>query len=216
MTVPSKDFTFTGGVGNKIFAAQVNQNFDELYNWANGNVQADALKPGDGLFDSYKTILRGGIALGDTSGTGVNTLFGLGEGGSGWLDTVTGLQPPVGLYWDDADFAVALKTLKLRLRAQAYVNSILTGITFTCGLHSLASLGGVPDAIGFNLTDAAVADSTVAFANPATLTAAQGSSGDFTVPADGHYFFGVKTSAALAADSLIHILMQLQVRAVSV
>jgi hypothetical protein len=161
---------------------------------------------------TYKTILSGALSIGDGSGSGTGTIFQVCENGTGVLDTAVFSSPPVGLYFDDADYTVANLTQRLRIRAQLYPNSIASATTFTVGLHSLASIGGVADGTGLNVTDTAVSGSTVAFATPATLTAAQSNSGDFAIPADGHYFLCVTTAAAVATDSLVTIRIQLQTR----
>ncbi len=59
---------------------------------------------------------------------------------------------------------------------------------------------------------AAVAGSTFAINTPAADSSNNGASGDFALPAAGHYCLGVVTTAAVAASSHLHLTARLMMR----
>ena len=109
------------------------------------------------------------------------------------------------LYFDDADYTIASKTQKLRLRAQQVTAAVPPGTTLTVGLYPVTAITATTFTIG-----AVVSGSTVAFVSTAASTMAQGNSGDFTVPADGYYAFGVASSGttAVSSDNTLHYQLQ--------
>lgn len=108
------------------------------------------------------------------------------------------------------DYAVAGKTLKLRLRAQVAANATKPALKFTFGLYPITVAGG---ANTINVTlGTVVPGSTVEFNEPAASAVTLGSSGDFAVPADGAYVFGVVNSAKLTASAFVGLNAQLQTR----
>lgn len=115
-----------------------------------------------------------------------------------------------GFYFDDADYAVAGKTLKMRLRAQIATNATKPTLKFTVGLYPV-TVAGAADQIVFTL-GAVVPGSTVEFNEPAASTITPKEAADFTVPADGAYVMGVVTSGALTNNNLSLLNAQLQVR----
>lgn len=121
-----------------------------------------------------------------------------------------GANPLPMFYFDDADYTVANKTQKLRLRAQIGINATKATIKFTVGLYPITVAGGA-DAFTCTL-GTVVSGSTVEFNEPAASTITQGNSGDFTIPADGVYALGVVTSATLTNNSIAKLSAQLQTR----
>lgn len=105
--------------------------------------------------------------------------------------------PPL-IYFDDADFAVASKTQKLRIRAQIAVNGTQPNVTFTVGLYPVTAAGGA-DALTLTL-GTVVGGSTVAFSAPSANTISQSTSSNFTTPSDGAYALGVSLSAQVTAN----------------
>jgi hypothetical protein len=115
-------------------------------------------------------------------------------------------------YFDDADYTVANKTQKLRLRAQIAVNATKLAIKVTVGLYPLTVAGGADE---FKPTlGTVVSGSTVEFNEPAASTVSQGNSGDFTIPSDGAYAFGYVTSGTVTNNNLSLLSAQLQTRSV--
>lgn len=115
-------------------------------------------------------------------------------------------------YFDDADYTVAGKTQKLRLRAQVAANATKPTIKFTFGLYPVTVAGGA--AILTMTLGTVVPGSTVVLNEPAASTVSQGNSGDFTIPADGAYVLGVVTDATMTTNSSALLSAQLQTRSV--
>ena len=113
-------------------------------------------------------------------------------------------------YFDDADYLVSSKTQKLRVRAQVLVNATAPAITYTVGLYPL-TIAGLIDVLTPTL-GTVVTGSTVALASPPASTVTQANSGDFTIPADGAYAFGVVMSATIANNSKVAFCAALQTR----
>jgi hypothetical protein len=115
-----------------------------------------------------------------------------------------------GIYFDDADFTVASKTQRLRVRAQVWTNGTAPGITFTTGLYPVTVVGGA-DALNA-IPGTVVTGSTVAIASPVINSITQGNSGDFTAPTDGQYMFACLTSGTIANNAAVVVTAQLQTR----
>lgn len=112
-------------------------------------------------------------------------------------------------YFAKADYEVAGKTQKLRLRAQTITGTTAPAVTYTFGLYPLSSVSGGTFTVG-----SVASGSTVAFATPSGNTLNQANSGDFTIPADGYYAVGIVISGSTAAGSANGFSFQLQTRSV--
>jgi hypothetical protein len=107
------------------------------------------------------------------------------------------------LYLDPADYAVAGKTTKYRLRAMLGTNATAPTSTFTFGLYPVTAIAGGAGVVVFTL-GAVTSGSTVAFVAPGASSLNQNNSGDFTAPSDGYYVAGVAiTVANMVANSAI-------------
>lgn len=115
-------------------------------------------------------------------------------------------------YFASADYEVAGKTQKLRLRAQIACNATKPTIKFTAGLYPVTVAGGATES-KFTL-GTVVSGSTVAINEPAASTISQGNSGDFAIPSDGAYVLGVVVSGTVTAGSYPQFSGQLQTRSV--
>lgn len=113
-------------------------------------------------------------------------------------------------YFDDADYLITGKTLKMRLRAQIAANATKPTIKFTFGVYPVTVAGGA-DAITLTL-GTVVSGSTIEFNEPAASTITQKEASDFTIPADGAYALGVVTSAGVTNNHSSILSAQLQVR----
>jgi hypothetical protein len=107
-----------------------------------------------------------------------------------------------------ADYAVAGKTAKLRVRATCMANGTAPGITLTPALYLVTPSG---TANNLNLTLSA-AVGAVAFATPAANSTTLSVSADFDFPATGAYGFGLLTSGTIAANSIANVWAELQTR----
>lgn len=127
------------------------------------------------------------------------------------LENLGSAAPPY-IYFASADYAVAGKTQKLRVRAQVAVNATKPASKLTVGLYPFTVAGGASE-IKLSL-GTVVPGSTVAFNEPAASTVSQGSSGDFSIPSDGAYLLGFENSTNFAANSSVLVGVQLQARSV--
>ena len=174
--------------------------------WNNDN---DLVTELDAIHDNYQTILNATSVLQQAVVAGTR-FVGIQDGVSGANmtaqgDSLNGLF----IYFDDADYTIASKTQKLRVRAQVCTNATAwSTVTATFGLYPV-TFAGTADALTATL-GTVVTGSTVAIANPSASTVNQGNSGVFTIPADGQYALGVVTSAMLIAAASSFISAQLQ------
>lgn len=210
----------TSALGTGTNRTHVKQNFDDVVAWANGASLTNAnLTGAAGITDAnlaspnnsaYKSIreAQGHVPDGSTSGS---YYFGI----SGVTKSAVGgaTQSPVSIYFDDADYTVAGKTQKLRVRAQAYVGGTAPATTLTVGLYPISSVGGAGGLLVATL-GTVVSGSTVAFASPAINSKNEGNSGDLTIPADGHYVLGVALAGTTAVNATVGLSVQLQTRSV--
>lgn len=200
--------------GQPIKQSEVDAELDMLV--AGHNAQEDALE----LLSTYRTIASVYGWLGDAGYASAGDLLfsSRSPGGVGPGCLVNEATDVLGalsaLYLDDADYAVTGKTTKLRIRAQAYVNGIAPGRTFTVGLYPITAVGGAGGAEVIQATLGAVlAGSTVPFASPAIGSRSAGASADFAFPGDDHYALGVNLAGgAITANSVVAICAHLQVR----
>lgn len=180
----------------------------------------------DDVVGAYRTLLTGERILPtDTAATGGP--FFLGPTGvtpsvtqqsgaaSNWTYTTTTAvagQPggvPL-VYLDDADYAIAGRTTKLRVRGIVLANATAPAINFTFALHPI-TVAGAADTVTYYLGTATAGSTAVATTPSAsTVTAATGT--DFTIPADGAYALGVTISGTLANNSAVSVHAQLQLR----
>lgn len=156
----------------------------------------------------YRTMFDNILVVTDGTASGttyINQVAGvaLASGGSSSVPT------PV-FYFDDADYAIAGKTTKLRLRVVANTNATASAVTTTVGLYPVTAVAGGAD-VESTTAGTVVSGSTVAFASPSASTRNQGNSGNFDVPADGYYTFGFTVSGTPTADSRVALTALLQV-----
>lgn len=117
--------------------------------------------------------------------------------------------PPV-TFFAKADYEVAGKTQKLRLRAQVAANATKPTIKFTFGLYPITVAG---EADKLNLTmGTVVSGSTVEINEPAASTLTSGTGSDFTIPSDGAFVLGVVSSGTLTNNNASIVSAQLQSR----
>lgn len=109
-----------------------------------------------------------------------------------------------------ADYEVANKTQKLRIRAQVAANATKPLIKFTFGLYPI-TVAGAAKQLAVTL-GTVVSGSTLEFNEPAASTVTSKETSDFTIPSDGAYLLGVVTSGTLTANSAAFVSAQLQTR----
>jgi hypothetical protein len=162
------------------------------------------------LAGAYRTILTGRAGSNGALSASAKMFV---EGGTFVGDTTTGQTtqlPPVLFYFDDADYAVAGLTLKMRLRAQCLTNNTAPATTLTVDLRAVTASVGSGTTGSYTL-GSVVSGSPVAFASPSASSRNQAASSDFTVPADGYYALCASVSGAQATNSFVTLFGQLQV-----
>jgi hypothetical protein len=191
----------------------VEDNFQAIKTWANGNVDATNLAATADpvtLMGRYSTVDEVSLRL-DSTYTGATTYTGV-DGGTGaapmaagLTSTATAMICPINL----ADYAVSGLTTQFRVQASTITNTIAPGVSFTFGLYGIASVIGVSSNIGFTLT-AAVAGSGVTRTTPAASSNFVDWSSDFT-GSNGTWLLGVASSGTPAANSMTQFRIRLQV-----
>jgi hypothetical protein len=168
----------------------------------------------------YRTLLqtKGFLANGDITGAKYllgsiavknGRMLGVGAGNINMAEEFTHAPPDI-VDFASADYAVASKTQKMRLRAGVMVggNTVATVLTFN--LYPITPAGG--SKVYEPTLGAAVTGSTATITNPAALSKTLANSGDFTIPADGLYVVGVTISANIGEAPVMHVVGALQHR----
>jgi hypothetical protein len=165
----------------------------------------------------YRTLLTAQTTIGQdaVAGTylflpGYHTATNYTSSPSGVGDLIGSATTMAILQLVAADYTVAGKSTKLRVRAQVSVNSTAPAITFTTGLYPV-TVAGAADILIPTL-GTVVAGTTVAIASPPLDTITSGASTDATFPTDGAFAFGVVTSGTIANNSAVQVSAQLQMR----
>lgn len=116
-------------------------------------------------------------------------------------------------YLDPADFALAGRAAKYRLRVRVDINSVAPGTGFTLALNSVTiSVGSSGNSSFIQSLGAQLG--AVTFAAPAAGFGGVQVGADFTAPAAGLYALGFTNPSAIAANSVISISALLQRRTV--
>lgn len=160
---------------------------------------------------AYRTLMQAGSSF--SNDYAANTHL-LGEGGDATTANIVGgggirFSIPSIIYLDDADYAVAGKATKLRVRAQIFVNEVKAALKFTFGLYPLTASSGGSDTLSLT-KGAVIGGSTVEINEPAANARTSAVGADFDIPADGSYALAVVTSAALTNNSAVFCAAQLQ------
>lgn len=196
--------------------SDVHSNDQAIVDVLNGNVDDDNLaSPNNSV---YRTLLsaKGIVGVDQAASTYMlGSSYGsvsaaMNNSGSALTLGNIPVHPPEIFYFDDADYTVAGKTPKLRLRCQVAANGTAPGITFTFGLRPI-TVAGSADALTYT-AGTVVSGSTVAIASPSASTVTSGVNSDFTVPSDGAYALCVVTSGTIANNAAVGCHAQLQVR----
>lgn len=141
--------------------------------------------------------------------------YGLGQGDPLAL-TGVGIPYPLNIvYLDPAEYPEDDKgrKAKLRIRATFHTNAVAPGGNYTIGLHPVTrpASGGGAGLLIQNI-GAAVAGSTAIRNAPPANNSSMPASGLFDLPPAGFYAIGVVTTAAVAANALVHISAALQIQ----
>jgi hypothetical protein len=122
----------------------------------------------------------------------------------------TGAQNPVSVHHlAAASYAVTNLTARLRLKATVLTNATSPAATYTFGLYPISSVAGTATNIQYNA--GTVVGNTVVL-TPTASQRINGTSTDFTFPADDYYAIGFTNNATPAAGSVTSISVALQLR----
>lgn len=183
-----------------------------LLNLVNG--QIDGANVAAALLGEYRTIVETHLRFEDTvMPAGIKYAISVPDGAGRSVSASGDAGNKAGAIvfpFDPADYAIAGKTPKLRLRGALLTNAVAPALNFTCGMHLVSSTGGGTDAMIVNLA-AAVAGSTFTRNAPAASSVLRDVTSDFTPPAAGVYALAAQTSVnQLAASAAVAIMLQLQ------
>lgn len=229
----SLSHTLTPGTPENI--TDVQDNFDDVVAWANGtdtitstHIAPDAVGSSEIATGAVTTteILDGTVADTDLAspnngvwrailqGAGVLTppgagTFGFPQAGTCQQFNVALLTPPQMRHLLAADYAVAGKTTKLRLRAQVNVNATAPTIDYTVELRPVTAVAGGAGNVTYTV---GAATTSVVFTTPAATSLNTSTSTAIDFPADGLYALAVTASGASAVNHTAHILVALEMR----
>jgi hypothetical protein len=156
----------------------------------------------------YKTINTVVGSFDDTITAG--TYIQRGGGGSWAASPSTAASAAQFIYLDDADYTVAAKTAKLRVRLAILSNATTAAITFTAGLYPI-TVAGIADTMTIT-AGSVVGSSTAAIASPTLSAVSHQESSDFNIPTDGAYMLGIVLSGTVTANSFVSCTLSLQTR----
>lgn len=156
---------------------------------------------------AYRPILTAAVWVRDNEATPAGWFSA--EGTFGDVDIITS-PTPRSIYFAAADYAIAGKATKLRLRAQLFTNQVAPGVSPIVGLHAINSSFGSSGNLGIGTVSAAVTGSTVTFVAPATSSRLSLATSDFDPPSDGWYIPVINADIASGANLLACV--QLYVR----
>lgn len=125
------------------------------------------------------------------------------------------LYPPTVIHIVGADYpTVNGIPPKLRIRVQLFTNDTAPTGNFTIGLYPITrpSTSGAAGLCIFTLGTVVTGSNGASFTTPAADLLGNSVSADFALPSDGPYVIGVVTTATVAANSLVQINAQLQIR----
>lgn len=118
------------------------------------------------------------------------------------------------MFWfDPSDYAIAGKTLKLRLRLLIGVNAVAPGVVnYTLNMNTIPGFTGAAG-VGPGITPGvAPAGAGVVVASPGALAASLATSADFNAPAASQYCLTIVVSALMAANSIVTCVGELAYR----
>jgi hypothetical protein len=173
-------------------------------NLAGGITDAKLASPNNTV---WRTLAETPVQISQSTAAGTYWIQGLvANMGQPTLSGATGQPYPVNL--DPAEYVVAGKTAKLRLRVTLLVGGA-PAIAPVFGIYTISSLGGT-SSVTVTL-GATVPGSTATFAGLVTPGAGVTAvSGTFDFPTSGQYLFGVNVPGTTAANSYVSGRMQLQ------
>ncbi len=199
----TNDFTS----GTTISSSQVNANHSSIETWST-TISDDNFSAAAGMYSAYRTIHE---ALGRSgSNMPVGTYY-FDQGGTTVVASGGGGIVPHAKYLSAADFAIAGRTTKLRVRATVESNATTPAINFTFGLAGPVAVAGGPNATAYSV-GTGVSGSAIAINTPPASTVTVGTSADFDVPGAGLYMLYISASATLAVDNMSMMRVELQQR----
>lgn len=193
-------------------ATVVDNNFTNIAAWVSGGIpDTDLASPNNSV--RRLMLQSSGLAAAP---------FGFGVGGTDYPIQVTiggatfvsnFWAPDAGLSSQPADFSVAGKSRKARIRGVVCVNATTPSLNATLGLYQITGVAGASSA-GITITfGAAIAGSTVSLTNPVGSSITQVETAEFSLPTAGNpCFLGVNLaggSGSMAANSVVYFTSQL-------
>jgi hypothetical protein len=188
--------------------------FNDVKTWANGNVDATNLAatadPAT-LMGAYRIVAQGDLLFDSTTTAG--TYYPANEGGSispapkiGVSITGTPVVIPINL----PDFAVSGLTTQFRVQASTLTNPTASAINFTYVLQQVLTVGGGAGTLSIATTRPTPVITKVTRAAPAASSIFTDTTADFSLSASGIYVLVVQVSGTPAANSRVAVNLTLQ------
>lgn len=188
--------------GAAINFADIRESFADFDTWIDA-ANLDASNLSASYFAPYRTLFSGTGAVSPAAAGNYFLVSTSGDHHTQVANIGTTDLGPVVVGLDPADYAIAGRTPKLRLRTLALTNSVSTGINFTFSLNPLSASGSVIS-VGSAVT-------TITKNAPATSSVFVDTTADFSIPSAGFYGFVVNYSGAMAVNSQMNLTWCLQV-----
>lgn len=216
MSALNLDYDFSTLLNQNEDFNKVQQNFNNIRAWSQGQLSDDNLLASASVYSTYKALFSAdGVLTSDV----VAASYPLARSADG--SSLAANPPPLVVaavvkrslpvfYYAATDRFTSGKSEKLRLRVQVITNGTAPGVNFNFVLSPVTFSGGA-DALSA-AAGAAVAGSSAVITAPAANLATPGVGADFTPPADGAYCLVVATSGTLANNAAALVSAQLQTR----
>jgi hypothetical protein len=213
-------FNYTGGdishltPGGAASMTDLQGPFTDVRTALNGGLDEVNVPNLSAAFTTWRTIIWGGAAI-PTQGAGATLMMPYGTGFGNAAATSAPGGAAYTFYLNPADWLANARTTKLRVRGEFKTNAVAPATSFTGGLYPVVSFGGTSGtSVQIASMGAVVTGSTVSFTTPAANSGLQTLSTEFNAPAAGFYVFAFVVGGGMAAGSLPHINMHLQMRQV--
>jgi len=217
-------FAYTTGNPNNLVAnqnasmADIQGPFTDLRTFLNGGTMDETNVPNlSAAFTTYKRLERGAAQATNSTGVLVLNLTGVIATGLNnvGVNTVNATTSDYLAELDPTDYNANSRVTKLRLRFTIVTNATAPAVNYVAGLYPITGYGGAAGVPPFiQAVGTVVAGSTVTINAPAAAGRTKSDGTDFNFPAAGAYCLAVQPSGAAAANAVVHLIAQLQMRQV--
>jgi len=207
MTTLAYSHTLVAGTPENI--NDVQDMFNDVKTWANGNIDATNLAASADpatVLGAYRTIHE--ATVGFTSGVTAGTFIPVNDAQAGKIGVATAatlVVCPINV----ADYAVSGLTTQFRMQASTITNPTAPAVNFTFAPAIITGFSGAAGSI--SIASVTGLGASVVRTAPALSTGFVDTTADFTISSNGVYVLTVALSGAPAANSWTNCTMRLQV-----